>query len=390
MADQKTLEMLLRENEALASRIRKLEEELESRTDGIRSPARPETILGLEVMILFVDAQCTIQYLNSSMARLLERDRDEVVGRPLREIDHLSWGPGLLLTLAEECRREGGAREVEARFFDARAKAMKYVIVRATPTDEGIQFVIEDRTNYKQLQQMFSRYVPPRVLDAMIAGGQDYVRAEQGDLSILFSDLRGFTAAARELPPASVKKLLDSHLAVMFDVISAEDGTIDKITGDGLMAFFGAPVAMKDHPVCALRTALKMQEAHRGLMEEWRAHGFPPLPMGIGINSGAVVVGMVGSRLRMEYTAIGHPVNVAARLCQAAGAGEILMSRETFSRVRQLLVDKQSQIDCPVKFRNGFKVKAKGLEEPVPTIVAFQVSGSAGRVDSIPRISTTV
>ncbi len=374
MAGPETIEFLVRENATLRARVDELEEDLQLRSDSASDHNKPETILGLNVMILYVSPNGMVGYMNSAMARLLGQPRESLLGRPLEELDRFRWGPGLLRMLWDRATEENRPHEVEAKYYDASSRTMKYVVIRATPSDGGIQYVIEDRTHFKHLQSIFSRYVSPRVIEQMLATGKDYLRAEHVNLSILFSDLRGFTAAARTLSPEDVKHLIDSHLAAVIDVLVAEDGTIDKIMGDGIMAFFGAPVRMPDHPVRALNAALKMQRAHEAVMEQWEHAGLPVLGMGIGINTGEVVVGNVGCDKRMEYTALGHDVNLGARLCQAAGGGEVLLSTDTFKAVKQLLTSGQARLDFPVKFRNGFRVNVKGVDEPVPTVIATRLT----------------
>jgi class 3 adenylate cyclase len=373
MAEQNTLESLVRENETLRARLGELEQSLSVRAVRPAPATKPETILGLDVMILLVNAEGQVRYMNSAMSRLLAQKREEVVGEPLEAIDRFHWGPGLLTMMYEQAKEDDRTQEAEAKYYDQATRQMKYVTIRGTPSEGGIQFVIEDRSHFKQLEGIFSRYVSPRVIEQMMATGKDYLQAEQLDLTLLFSDLRGFTAAARNLEPGAVKQLIDTHLAAVIDVITGEDGTVDKIMGDGIMAFFGAPVRQPDHPVRALNAALKMQRVHQQVMELWTARGLPALPMGIGINTGTVVVGNIGCDQRMEYTALGHEVNLASRLCQAAAGGEIILSTQTFQAVRDLLTCGNARLDFPVKFRNGFKVNAKGIDEPVPTVVAVQL-----------------
>ena len=373
MAGPETIEFLVRENATLRARVDELEEDLQLRASSSNDQNRPETILGLNVMILYVSPNGNVGYMNSAMARLFGLPRESLLGRPLKELDQFRWGPGLLRMLWE--RAAGGSRshEVEAKYYDESTRTMRYVVIRATPSDGGVQYVIEDRTHFKHLQSIFSRYVSPRVIEQMLATGKDYLRAEHVNLTILFSDLRGFTAASRSLPPEAVKEMIDAHLGALVDVLVAEDGTIDKIMGDGIMAFFGAPVRLPDHPVRALNAALKMQRAHEAVMEQWRQAGLPVLPMGIGINTGEVVAGNVGCDKRMEYTVIGHPVNLASRLCQTAGGGDIILSTTTFQAIRHLLTSGQARLDFPVKFRNGFRVTVKGLDDPVPTVIATRL-----------------
>lgn len=368
MGTEQDLARLQAENQALRERISALEEGLR-RGNGPNSNGQ-ETIWGLEAMLLFISADNRIRYLNSNMARLLGYPRETLMGRPLHVVDHLPFGAGLLELLRDQVRHSGAAHQQETSYYDAASRRMKHVIIRATPVEDGIQFVIEDLSQLKRLEAIFSRYVSPRVIERMLDSGKDYLRAEAADLTVLFSDLRGFTHASQHLAPESVKALIDSHLEVALQVINEEDGTVDKIMGDGVMAFFGAPVPSLDHPVRALNAALRMQNAHAQVEKDWAEQGLPSLPLGIGLNTGRVVVGNIGSEVRMEYTVLGHEVNLASRLCQAAAGGDILMSLQTFSQVRELLTAGQARLNFPVRFRSGQPLLAKGLDEPIPTVIA--------------------
>lgn len=176
-------------------------------------------------------------------------------------------------------------------------------------------FFIENREKRK-MKESLSKYVPPALADEIIRSGED-PRAEVGrvqDLSVLFSDIRGFTALSEKLEPKVLVELLNEYLSKMTDVVFDFRGTLDKFMGDAVMAFWGAPVAEPNHAILAVRCALKMRSALKDLNQQWIHRGLFPIEIGIGINSGPVIVGNIGSEKRLDYTVIGDNVNLASRL----------------------------------------------------------------------------
>ena len=173
----------------------------------------------------------------------------------------------------------------------------------------------------------FERYFAPGVA-AEIArnAGATRLGGERRPIAVLFSDVRGFTRLAEEMTPEALAKLLSEYFTEMVEVVFEHGGTLDKFVGDAIMALWGAPQAQEDAPDRAVRAALAMQEALAHLNARWLAAGRPALGVGIGINFGEVFVGNIGSHRRLEYTVLGDVVNVAARLCAEAGAGEILVA----------------------------------------------------------------
>ncbi len=184
----------------------------------------------------------------------------------------------------------------------------------------------------------FERYFAPNVA-AEIAQQQAAIRlgGEKRPITVLFSDIRGFTTIAEQIGPDAIAALLTDYFTEMVEVIFEHGGTLDKFIGDALMALWGAPIAHEDDPGRALRAAVAMQRAAGTLNARWSLARRPRIDVGIGINYGEVFVGNIGSHRRLEYTVIGDPVNVAQRLSSLAGPGEILLSESFLKAVGEAI-----------------------------------------------------
>jgi adenylate cyclase len=159
---------------------------------------------------------------------------------------------------------------------------------------------------------------------------------EKRELTVLFSDIRGFTTLAEGMEPEELVKLMNEYLTAMTQEVFRQRGSLDKYIGDAVMAIFGAPVAEPEHPRLACRAALGMMSALRTLQGEWRKEGKPSFEIGIGINTGPMVVGNMGSRTRFDYTVIGDAVNLGSRIesLNKQYGTHILISEFTWRQVK--------------------------------------------------------
>ncbi len=180
-------------------------------------------------------------------------------------------------------------------------------------------------------RERLARYSSPAVIDRVIAAQEEDVSmlADRAEVSVLFADLKGFTSMSERKTPEEVVAILNEVFSHFTKIVFENNGTLDKFMGDGMLAFFGAPLALEDHAVCAVRAALKMQSA----ISDFNARHAQEEPVGlrIGINTGPVIVGDIGSEERKDFTVIGDTVNLASRLeSSVAQVGEVIIGQSTF------------------------------------------------------------
>jgi adenylate cyclase len=176
----------------------------------------------------------------------------------------------------------------------------------------------------------YSRFLPEYVVKQMLDNPESFkLGGVSQTITILFADIRGFTRISEHAAPEKIDNLLNRYFSAMTDIIFAHGGTLDKYLGDGLMALFGAPTATPDDASNALNAAVAMQRRMLGINRELHDEGFPEIGVGMGMHTGEVVVGYIGSERRSEYTAIGDTVNTSSRLESNARGGEILISDAT-------------------------------------------------------------
>ncbi|KAA3631970.1 MAG: adenylate/guanylate cyclase domain-containing protein [Proteobacteria bacterium] len=175
-------------------------------------------------------------------------------------------------------------------------------------------FLIESRTKHALMVQ-FGRYVPEEIVDEMSRKPEHYtLEGERRELSVMFSDIRGFTSLSEKLQPNEVTRLMNVYLSRMTEIIHDAQGTIDKYIGDAIMAFWGAPLANPRHASLAVSAALAMRDAMPAINEDFAARGWPAIRIGIGVNTGNMALGNMGSDFRMTYTVMGDAVNLGSRV----------------------------------------------------------------------------
>ena len=216
-------------------------------------------------------------------------------------------------------------------------------------------YFVESRAK-RQIAGRFREYVPPEIVEKMELNPAEYDKPKDAELTILFSDVRGFTSISEALKPEELREYINEYLTEMSEIIRGQHrGTLDKYIGDAIMAFWGAPIEDPQHARNAVHAALEMQRQCAALNVRLEARGWPRLEIGVGVNSGPVRVGDMGSRVRRAYTAMGDAVNVASRLegrTKTYGVG-ILVGEATRSQVQDVV------------FREIDRIRVRGKDEAV-------------------------
>ncbi len=218
------------------------------------------------------------------------------------------------------------------------------------------------------IRDTFGRYVTQEVVKRLLESESALeLGGETREVSLLMSDLRGFTAITSEMTPEQVIIFLNRYLARMIEILTDHQAIIDEIMGDGILAFFGAPEPMEDHPARAVACALAMQAAMEEINAENAREGFPHLEMGVAVSTGTVVVGNIGSEKRTKYSVVGSPVNFTSRMEAFATGGQVLISTATLNRVKN-----------QVELGEIIEVQMKGVPG---TATLYEVVGMKGAVE---------
>jgi adenylate cyclase len=246
------------------------------------------------------------------------------------------------------------------------------------------RFLYEDREKRK-VTRLFGTYLKREIVAqlAKTRGGVDDILrgGERRDVTLLFVDIRGFTSMSESMEAHDVTAVVQMYLDHLSGIIFTWDGTVDKYVGDEIVAFWNAPRDQPDHALLAVRCAYDMINRAPELQQHLLAKGLPPIRWGIGINTGPAVVGMMGSRSRLQYTALGDTVNTAARFCAHAPAFHVLIGQQTYEMCKDFIaVDMVPGVQLKGKSAETFRIyQLAAIRETTaspwvqfPTIMATQ------------------
>jgi adenylate cyclase len=281
------------------------------------------------------------------------------------------WVLGYLLPVASLAVYVYAAFELFAHNYVVSIVEPVLLVLFSILLGSGYKAVTEGRDR-RRVKHMFSQYVSSAVLDELLLKYQDHISAGDGtrqQVTILFSDIRGFTSFSENLPPEKVVELLNIYLGEMSSIIMRDGGTIDKFIGDAIMAFWGAPVISDDHADKAVTACLEMIEALYEVNRRLEEKGFEPLKVGIGLHTGYAILGNIGSENKLDYTVIGDTVNLASRvegLTKQYGC-PILLTEDTCDAL---------SYQVPLAIIDAVKVKGKNI----PIKLYAPPTGRDGRI----------
>ena len=233
----------------------------------------------------------------------------------------------------------------------------------ALATDEA-QPAEAAQADRREINELFGRYVSPQVAGEILnLANSDELKlgGARRQVTVMFADMRGFTALSEKLEPEAVVATLNKYLSVMIERVLANEGMVNKFAGDNIMAVWNAPQEQPNHAMLAVKAALEAQQSMENLPED---DALPKVQFGIGINTGSAVAGNMGSEGRTEYTVIGDAVNLASRLCSNAPGGQIWIGPHTYEEVKDAI---DVEVLEPQKF--------KGKAEPVPVYRPLKLRG---------------
>jgi PAS domain S-box-containing protein len=328
-----------------------------------------------------------IMRANSKLDELFGFAREEQVGQPTRiwypdDESHAAVG-GVYeqLRRGETHQREQELRRKNGELFWCR---MSGRAVQAGDLSQGTVWMLEDVTERRRadeeikearqkaeeatelVRHVFGRYVSEEVAESLLRAPEALdLGGEEREVSILMSDLRGFTAMASRLSPHEVIEVLNVYLEAMVDVVGRHQGTVDEIIGDAMLVIFGAPVACDDHAEKAVACGLAMQLAMAEVNRRLAGQGGAELEMGIGVHTGRVIVGNIGSLRRTKYTVVGANVNLAGRIESFTIGGQLLISEDTRDRIKApLRIDGQYQVEPKGASRSLLLYEIGAIGEP--------------------------
>lgn len=298
-----------------------------------------------------------IEFVNKEALRLIKKDKEEVIGNHSFMIFENNES---VINLIQKVETE--QKRIFENEFSLKSGTKKISVnISFSPvfdenkTFSGIVIAIDDLSKINKVKSTFKKYVSKNIVDKLLESEDSLnLGGTESEITILFSDIRGFTSMSEKLSPTQIVKLLNKYFKSMIDVVFKFNGTLDKIVGDELMVLYGVPLKSEDDTENAVKTAVQMFKSLDKFNERIIKDGFKPFKIGIGINKGKAVSGNIGSDQQMNYTVIGDTINLGARLCSHAKSGQILISNS----VKDVIGDNYDFKKIPT-------IEVKGKSKPI-------------------------
>jgi class 3 adenylate cyclase len=282
------------------------------------------SVEGLDSMLLRFH-QNSIEYVNSTFCKTYKINKEDILGKEKSILKQVIPAP-IYKTL--ETPQEPGVSESKA--IDGKGKIYE---VRKTYTDQYLDIVFSDVTSQQKFKEYVSKYVSHDLVELDESELQTFRIPERRFMTVSFTDLRGFTAMSETLTPEEVRTTMNAYLEEIIHAINMNKATVDKIVGDEVMALYGAPKYYKDHAFRAIKTGCDQIRNLNALQKVFSKIGKIIPDCGVGINSGDMVLGNMGSSTHQDYTVLGAAVNLAARLCGAAKGAQVVLTESTLHHV---------------------------------------------------------
>ena len=313
-----------------------------------------ESILGsIATGVITLDTLGEIDSINSAGLNILKNEKENIIGNHYMYLFEKDEEIIELITL---CELENKTKsKLGIPFITVSDETVVNISIspRVDPegNKQGLVVAVEDISDISKVKNTFKRYVSKQVVDELLDNDAKLnLGGEQREITILFTDIRGFTSMSEKMQPEIVVSTLNEYFSEMIDIVFKYNGTLDKIIGDELMIVYGAPISTENDTIRAVETAIDMQRRLNEMNKERLKKNQPPIYIGAGINKGPVISGNIGSRDMMDYTVIGDTVNVGSRLCSSAKPGEILVSSSVY---------RQTGSDFTYKQLEPIRVKGK-------------------------------
>jgi class 3 adenylate cyclase len=286
--------------------------------------------------------------------------------------DNPSWRAIPVIMISGRQDMEGIISCIEAGADDYLFKPFNQVLLQARikaglerkrwhDTEERYREQLE--RNEQFIRATFGRYVSDEIVASLLEQPEGLeLGGDLREVTILMSDIRQFSTICENLPPEQVVRMLNNYLGRMSEIIIDHQGTIDEFIGDAILAIFGAPIAREDDADRAVRCALAMQSAMQEINRDNKAQGLPEISMGIGLNTGMVIAGNIGSEKRSKYGVVGHPVNLTSRIEQHTAGGEVLVSGSTLGKLKSAVTTGREE-----------RVQVKGISDEVSIVQVTRI-----------------